>query len=182
MPTNASPSPPVSARRIVPAPRPALFAFLSDLENQCLLTHDHTKPLVLGGPPGARRSAVVRVRGGLTLRRRGAARIVAAFEPNELVTDVALGKTLVRIRWTLTPLPAGTGVELAAELPRVGLIDRALLSAAGRGRIARRLQDVLDTLAEIVRLASVESDLDQAAACVIVLARHARRTARLAAG
>jgi hypothetical protein len=181
MPTDASPFPSLSARRIVPAPRAALFAFLSDLENQCMLAHDHTKPLVLSGPPGARHSAIVGVPGGLGLRRTADARIVAAAEPNELVTDVALGKTLVRFHWTLTPLPAATGVELVAELPRVGLIDRALLSAAGRGRLARRLHDVLDTLAEIVRVASVESDLDQAGVCVIVLARHARRTARLAA-
>ena len=138
----------MSARRIVPAPRRALFAFLSDLENQCLLTHDHTKPLVLGGPPGARRSAVVRVRGGLTLRRRGAARIVAAFEPNELVTYRSTQRGLPDAYHERHFDRDGDGfvyglvVEYEPRSGMQGLLDRSLLRLGIRRAFRRTFADL----------------------------------------
>jgi hypothetical protein len=170
----------MSARRIMAAPSAAIFSFLTDLENQCLLAYDHTQPLVLDGPPGARHSATLRVRGPLGLRRRARARIVATAEPSHVITSVALGRTVVRFRWTLSALPASTGVELTAEIPAIGLLDRALLAAGGRRTIARRLHAALATLAEVVRVASAKSELDDARDCRTLLARYARRSAGLA--
>src|SRR3712207_267595 len=147
----------ISARRIMAAPSAAIFSFLTDLENQFLLAHDHTRSLVLDGPPGARHSATLRIRGPLGLPRSARARIVATAEPSHVITSVALGRTVVRFRWTLSPLPASTGVELTAEVPAIGLIDRALFAAGGRRTVERRLHTALATLAEIVRVASAKS-------------------------
>jgi hypothetical protein len=170
----------MSARSIMAAPSAVIFSFLTDLENQCLLADDHTQPLMLDGPPGARHSATLRIRGPLGLRRRARARIVATAEPSHVITTVALGRTVVRLRWTLSPLPASTGVELTAEIPALGLLDRALLAAGGRRTIARRLHTALATLAEIVRVASAKSELKDARDCPLVLASYARRSACLA--
>jgi hypothetical protein len=170
----------MSVRRIMAAPSAAIFSFLTDLENQFLLAHDHTRSLVLDGPPGARHSATLRIRGPLGLPRSARARIIATAEPSHVITSVALGRTVVRFRRTLSPLPASTGVELTAEVPAIGLLDRALFAAGGRRTIERRLHTALATLAEIVRAASAKSELDDARDCRAVLARYARRSAGLA--
>ena len=175
MPTAGRSSNPASARRLVPASAPAIFTFLSDLENQCLLAQEHTDLLRLDGPRGARHGAQLRVRAPLALGRKARARIVARVEPSHLVTSVELGRTVVRFGWTLTPLPASTGVELTAEVASAGLLDRALLAAAGRRALARCLRTALDTLSEIVRVASAESGLDDARDCRVVLTRYTRR-------
>jgi hypothetical protein len=170
----------MSARSIMAAPSTAIFSFLTDLENQCLLAHDHTQSLVLDGPPGARHSATLRIHGPLGLRRTARARIVATAKPSHVITTVALGRTVVRFRWTLSPLPASTGVELTAEIPAIGLLDRALFAAGGRRTIERRLHTALTTLAEIVRVASAKSELKDARECPMVLASYARRSVGLA--
>jgi hypothetical protein len=110
----------MSVRRIMAAPSAAIFSFLTDLENQFLLAHDHTRSLVLDGPPGARHSATLRIRGPLGLPRSARARIIATAEPSHVITSVALGRTVVRFRRTLSPLPASTGVELTAESRQSG--------------------------------------------------------------
>jgi len=123
MATPRTPLGPVSVRRLIPASPAALFSFLCDLENQCLLAHDHTTPLRFDGPPGARHGAALRVRGPLGLRRKARARIVASAEPSQVIVGVELRRTVVRLRWTLTPLPASTRVELTADIARAGILD-----------------------------------------------------------
>jgi hypothetical protein len=170
----------ISSRRIIPVAPQAVFAFLADLENPWRMAADRAELVRLDGPPGAHDGARVRLGGPLRLRRTIEVRMIARVEPTHVVALARAGRTVARIKWTLTPLPAATGVELSVEADSVALIDRVLLAAGGRRWIERTLTATLATLGDVVRVAAAGTDLDDARSCAAVLVRVARETSAAA--
>jgi hypothetical protein len=164
----------ITSRRLVPAGSEAIFAFLSNLENQLLLASDHLRPIRVAESAEGRPAHEVRLRGPFLVRRTVHLQIVARAQPSNLAGRAWAGRrTTARIRWKLTHLQAATGVELAVEIERMSLLDRMLLALGGRRRLELGLGEALRALAEIVRVAGAESPLDDALNCGVVLARHA---------
>lgn len=57
-----------------------------------------------------------------------------------------------RLRWTLEPLRAATGVELRIEMRRRDWPLRAFVRLGGRRRLLRELERTLDALTEVAAL------------------------------
>ena len=97
---------------------------------------------------GDGRSATVRLRGPLGMRRTARTQIVAAIAPFAMVGEARVGRrTIGRVRWTLARDGAGTIVTLAAHVPAAGPFDHALLALGGRRWLRRRFAGALALLA-----------------------------------
>ena len=119
----------IAATDVVPAPVPAVFAFLSALENHWAVAGRWIE--VRGLTPDAR-GGVVQIRGPLGLRRTATTRIEAIDPPRCIRGTARLRTTCAEVSWTLRPHETGgTEVRLAAVLLRAGAVDRALLSVGG---------------------------------------------------
>ena len=139
----------VSASRPVAAPRVEIFAFLSDLENHWLLTDRfvEVRSLDRDGPGAPARGGEVRVRGPLGTRRTVSTQVTDIKNPTRITGEARAGDTLARVQWRLEG-DAPTRVTLAITVERASLPDRLLLGAGGGLWLGRRLDRVLETLAE----------------------------------
>jgi len=131
--------------RISASPEVA-FAFLADLANHWRLIDRWTEIVELD-PDG--RTATVRLRGPLGVRRLASTRVLDAQAPELLVGEARVGRATVgRVRWVLTPEDGhGTLVELTAEVAAAAPLDRVLLAVGARRWLRRRFADALQRLA-----------------------------------
>ena len=139
----------LSASRSVQAARRAIFAFLSDLENHWHLTDRFVEVVSLdrerSDAPAS--GGEVRVRGPFGTRRTVSTQVTELENPSHITGEARAGDTLARVQWRLEG-DAPTRVTLAIAVERASLPDRLLLGAGGGLWLERRLQGVLDTLAE----------------------------------
>jgi len=135
----------IAASGHVPAAPEAAFAFLADLANHWRLIDRWAR---IDDVAGDGRSAIVRLRGPLGMRRTARTQVVAAVAPFAMVGEARVGRrTVGRVRWTLARDGAGTQVTLAAHVPAAGPLDRALLALGGRRWLRRRFAGALALLA-----------------------------------
>jgi uncharacterized protein YndB with AHSA1/START domain len=122
-----------------------VFAALDDLAGHWRLL-DRWTEIVDVAPDG--RSATVRLRGPLGLRRTARTRVLASDPPRGLEGEARVGRgTVGRVRWTLTADGGGTLVDLQAEVVAAGGLDRVLLALGASRWLRARFADALARLA-----------------------------------
>jgi polyketide cyclase/dehydrase/lipid transport protein len=132
----------IEARTAVPAPAPAVFAFLSKLGNHWRVA-DRFVDVVTLDPAGG----VVRVRGPLGLRRTAATRVELMDPPHRIVGSARIGRrTRARVSWTLADRDGITNVRLAAQLESASAVDRLLIALGGRRWLTHRFASALARL------------------------------------
>jgi uncharacterized protein YndB with AHSA1/START domain len=135
----------IAASRRIDASPEDVFAALDDLTNHWQLL-DRWTEIVDVAPDG--RSATVRLRGPLGLRRTAQTRVLTSDPPRALEGEARVGRgTVGRVCWTLTADGDGTRVDLEAEVVSAGRLDRALLALGARRWLRARFADALDRLA-----------------------------------
>lgn len=148
---------PIAAARELPAPAPALFEFLSDLERHWLLADRFIEVLTLERSPGTGRAVggSVRVRGPLGLARTVRTRVVESVPHTRLSGTAEVGRrTCAHVTWTLTSRNGMTLVQLAAVVERAAPGDALLLVLGGRHWMRRRFGAILATLEQRARRAA----------------------------
>jgi len=135
----------IAASEVVPAPREAVFAFLSDLHNHWAVAGRWIEVVALdGGGDGGR----VRIRGPLGVRRTAVTSVERVDPPERLEGTARLGRTEARVAWTLHEQRHGaTEVRLVATVVRAGPLDRAVLALGGASWMRRLFAATLAHLA-----------------------------------
>jgi uncharacterized protein YndB with AHSA1/START domain len=135
----------IAASRRIDAPPEDVFAALDDLANHWRLL-DRWTEIVDVAADG--RSATVRLRGPLGLRRTAQTRVLSSDAPRALEGEARIGGgTVGRVRWALAADGGGTRVDLEAEVVAAGRLDRALLALGARHWLRARFADALARLA-----------------------------------
>jgi Polyketide cyclase / dehydrase and lipid transport len=135
---------PICAGAVVPAPREAVFDFLSELDNHWMVADRWIDVVRLDGDGDGGR---VRICGPLGLRRTVLTRVLHAEPPETLEGSATLGRTVARVRWELSEHHGATLVRLVAEVQRAGPLDRLALAAGGRRWLHRRFGATVVALA-----------------------------------
>ena len=151
---------PIAAERVVAAPAPAVFDFLSDLQNHWRLTDRFVEVLTIERSPGSEpaHGGAVRIRGPLGFARIARTHVAETDPPHFIAGTAAVGRgTEALVRWTLNPVAATTRVRLEAVVERASRLDALLLAAGGRGWLERRFDSILATLARRLEGAQVSS-------------------------
>lgn len=140
----------IEAATIVSAAPEDVFAFLSDLRNHWRLADRFVKVVTLEASDGANAGGgTVRICGPLGVRRTATTRVVASRSPRLIIGTAELaGGTRARVSWTLAGRLGDTRVRLAAEIERMGRLDRLLLALGARRWLRRLFQSTLDRLAQ----------------------------------
>jgi hypothetical protein len=136
---------PIIVTRPIAADGGALYALLSDPENQWRLATSFTRVAALQ-PAGDRCDARLRLPFGLHVP---ASVQVKPSRRGRLVTcEIRFGhRTVAWATWILSPERGTTEVDLAIQFESRSLVTRLVLLLGGRRWIARRLDGVLATLA-----------------------------------
>jgi uncharacterized protein YndB with AHSA1/START domain len=135
----------IDASEVVPAPREAVFGFLSDLGNHWAVAGRWIEVVALDGEGDGGR---VRIRGPLGVRRTAVTSVERVDPPKRLEGTALLGRTEARVAWTLREQPGGrTEVRLAATVVRAGPLDRAVLALGGASWLRRLFAATLARLA-----------------------------------
>jgi uncharacterized protein YndB with AHSA1/START domain len=135
----------IDASEAVPAPREAVFAFLSDLGNHWAVAGRWIQVVALDGEGDGGR---VRIRGPLGVRRTAVTSVERVDPPERLEGTARLGRTEARVAWTLHEQRDGnTEVRLAATVVRAGPLDRAVLALGGASWMRRLFAATLARLA-----------------------------------
>lgn len=139
----------IAARTLIDASPAAVFGFLADLENHCVLAGPRLEIVSLDGPHGARNGGVMRIRGPLGLRRNATTRVLATTRPREILGRAKIGRhTTARVRWVLERREHRTAVCLSATVESVGIIDRLLLELGARRWLGRAFLRALGRLSD----------------------------------
>ena len=135
----------IDASEVVPAPREAVFGFLSDLGNHWAVAGRWIEVVALDGEGDGGR---VRIRGPLGVRRTAVTSVERVDPPERLEGTALLGRTEARVTWTLCEQrDGGTEVRLAATVVRAGPLDRAVLALGGASWMRRLFAATLVHLA-----------------------------------
>jgi uncharacterized protein YndB with AHSA1/START domain len=135
----------IDASETVPAPREAVFAFLSDLRNHWAVAGRWIEVVALDGEGDGGR---VRIRGPLGVRRTAVTSVERVDPPERLEGTARLGRTEARVAWTLHEQRDGsTEVRLVATVVRAGPLDRAVLALGGASWMRRLFAATLARLA-----------------------------------
>ena len=136
----------IDASEVVPAPREAVFDFLSDLGNHWSVAGRWIEVVALDGNGDGGR---VRIRGPLGVRRTAVTSVERADPPERLEGIARVGRTEARVAWTLYERRSGgTEVRLAATIVRAGALDRAVLALGGASWMRRLFAATLAHLVE----------------------------------
>jgi polyketide cyclase/dehydrase/lipid transport protein len=139
----------IAANALIDASPAAVFGFLADLENHCVLAGPRLRIVSLHGPRGARDGGVMRIRGPLWLRRTATTRVVATTAAREIVGRAQIGRnTTARVRWLLQRHEGATAVCLSATVERAAIIDRLLLELGARRWLRRAFTRALGRLGD----------------------------------
>ena len=145
----------IAASGRVPAPPVVVFVLLADLSSHWRLI-DRWTQIADVAPDG--RSATVRLRGPLGLRRTAQTRVVVSRPPYALEGEARVGpRTIGRVRWALAPDGDATLVVLSADVPAASPLDRALLALGARRWLRSRFADALARLAAEARAVHLEA-------------------------
>ena len=135
----------IEVSEAVPAPREAVFAFLSDLRNHWAVAGRWIEVVALDGEGDGGR---VRIRGPLGVRRTAVTSVERVDPPERLEGTARLGRTEARVAWTLHEQRDGaTEVRLVATVVRAGPLDRAVLALGGASWMRRLFAATLARLA-----------------------------------
>ena len=135
----------IGASEVVPAPREAVFDFLSDLGNHWAVAGRWIEVVALDGDGDGGR---VRIRGPLGVRRTAVTSVERADPPKRLEGIARVGRTEALVAWTLREQrDGGTEVRLAATVMRAGPLDRAVLALGGASWMRRLFAATLAHLA-----------------------------------
>ncbi|MEA2199202.1 MAG: hypothetical protein QOJ25_3253 [Solirubrobacteraceae bacterium] len=141
-------TPGIRARKNVAAPPETLYRFLVTLDNHWLLTDRFVSLVCLHGPAQSPTGGEITIRGPWGLRRHARTSLDAGEPNSRLVGTARVGRrTTARVSWSLTPIPGGTEVELAATILEASLLDRALL-LIGQPWLRRRFRAAIVNLEE----------------------------------
>ena len=136
----------IDASAVVPAPREAVFDFLSDLGNHWAVAGRWIEVESLDGRGNGGR---VRIRGPLGVHRTAVTSVERVQPPERLEGTARLGRTEARVAWTLYERRSGgTEVRLAATIVRAGALDRAVLALGGACWMRRLFAATLAHLVE----------------------------------
>ena len=136
----------IDASAVVPAPREAVFDFLSDLGNHWAVAGRWIEVESLDGRGNGGR---VRIRGPLGVHRTAVTSVERVRPPERLEGTARLGRTEARVAWTLYERRSGgTEVRLAATIVRAGALDRAVLALGGASWMRRLFAATLAHLVE----------------------------------
>jgi hypothetical protein len=139
----------IAANVLIDASPAAVFGFLADLENHCVLAGPRLRIVSLSGPQGARDGGVMRIRGPLWLRRTATTRVLASTAAREIVGRAQIGRdTTARVRWLLERREGATAVCLSATVERAAAIDWLLLQLGGRRWLRRAFLRALGRLSD----------------------------------
>jgi Polyketide cyclase / dehydrase and lipid transport len=138
----------VEAAALVHAPPEEVFDFLSDLRNHWRVADRFVQVVSVEASDGVNADGGrVRVRGPLGLGRTATTQVAAARRPRLMIGTAELGGgTRARVSWTLAGRLGATRVRLAAEIERVGRLDRVLLAFGGRWWLRRLFARTLEHL------------------------------------
>ncbi|UGS34881.1 SRPBCC family protein [Capillimicrobium parvum] len=142
---------PITAHRVVAAPREAIFFVLADLAAHWSLSNQWTEVRELG-PDGG----VIRLQGPFGIRRTAQVRVRRREAPWLVAGEARLGAgTRARVAWELAPDGgARTAVRLSAWVEAAAWHDRLLLEAGGRRWLAWRFAVTLGRLEAAVGAAA----------------------------
>lgn len=134
---------PITATARVPAPREAVFDYLSRLENHWAVAGRWIEVVAVDGDRGR-----VRLRGPLGLRRTADTRVEHVDAPARLEGTARLGSTRAAVAWALSARDDGaTDVRLTATLLTTSPLDRVALMLGGRAWMRRLFATTLAQLA-----------------------------------
>jgi hypothetical protein len=140
----------IEAAAVVPAPRDAVFGFLSELENHWALEERFELVRLTSSNGDAPDGGRVRIRGPLGMGRTAFTRVVSVEPPARLAGTATLGRrTRAEVSWTLSDARGCTTlVRLSAVVAAAGPLDRLLLAVGGRAWLERRFAALLARLSE----------------------------------
>ena len=145
----------IAASCRVDASPEAVFGLLADLSSHWRLI-DRWTQIDDVSPDG--RSATVRLRGPLGLRRTAYTRVLVSRPPRALEGEARVGRrTVGHVHWILTRAGDATIVVLRADVPAAGALDRAVLALGGRRWLRARFADALGRLGAELRAAPLEA-------------------------
>ncbi len=126
----------IEASAVVPAPREAVFDFLSDLGNHWAVAGRWIEVVALDGRGDG---GHVRIRGPLGLRRTAVTSVERVQPPERLEGMAKLGHTEARVAWTVRERQGGAAAEvgLTATVVQAGALDRAVLALGGASWMRR---------------------------------------------
>jgi uncharacterized protein YndB with AHSA1/START domain len=135
----------IEASSVVPAPREAVFDFLSDLGNHWAVADRWIEVVALDGAGDGGR---VRIRGPLGLHRTAVTTVERVEAPERLEGTARIGRTEARVAWTLHEQGEGdTEVRLAATVEHATPLDRLVLALGGASWMRRLFAATLARLA-----------------------------------
>jgi hypothetical protein len=139
----------IAVSRVICAPPSAVYAFLAERDNHCLLTEGRIEVCEFENRTQGWSGALLVIRGPLGLRLRARTRLDSVSPAASIVGTAQLGaRTTVRVRWDLRALDGHrTLVRLSAAIAALGPLDRLLLLAGGKRWIRRLFATTLELLA-----------------------------------